>query len=164
VLDSDKPLVVDADALNLLAREPRSLPPDTVLTPHPGEAARLLGCPVAEVQADRYAAVQKLVARFGCVVVLKGAGTIVMAPDRKPCVITAGNPGMAVGGMGDLLTGVIAALRAQKLPAFDAAACGALLHAVAGDDAAADGGERGLLPSDLLVHLRMRANPEAAAR
>ena len=164
VLDSDKPLVIDADALNLLAREPRSLPPDTVLTPHPGEAARLLGRPVAEVQADRYAAVQKLVARFGCVVVLKGAGTIVMAPDRKPCVITAGNPGMAVGGMGDLLTGVIAALRAQKLPAFDAAACGALLHAVAGDDAAADGGERGLLPSDLLVHLRMRANPEAAAR
>jgi len=163
VLDSDKPLVIDADALNLLAREPRSLPPDTVLTPHPGEAARLLECSIAEVQADRYAAAQKLVACFGCVIVLKGAGTIVTAPERKPWVITAGNPGMAVGGMGDLLTGVIAALRAQKLPAFDAAACGALLHAVAGDDAAADGGERGLLPSDLLAHLRMRANPEIAA-
>ena len=94
---------------------------------------------------------------------LKGAGTIVAARNRKPCVIVAGNPGMAVGGMGDLLTGVIAALRAQGLPAFDAAACGALLHAAAGDDAAADGGERGLLPSDLLGHLRRRSNQGATA-
>ena len=156
-------LVVDADALNLLSRNPRILPPDTVITPHPGEAARLLDCDIAVVQPDRFAAAQSLVERFGCVVVLKGAGSIVAAPDRKPHVIAAGNPGMAVGGMGDLLTGVIAALRAQGLPAFDAAACGALLHAVAGDDAAADGGERGLLPSDLLAHLRRRSNQGTAA-
>ena len=163
-LDRDKKQVIDADALNMLAREPRSLPPDTVITPHPGEAARLLDCSTADVQADRFGAAQLLVERYGCVVVLKGAGTIIAAAGRKPCVITAGNPGMAVGGMGDLLTGVIAALRAQALPAFEAAACGALLHAVAGDDAAVDGGQRGLLPSDLLMHLRRRSNPHGAAR
>lgn len=162
-MKSDRPLVVDADALNLLSRTPRQLPSDAVITPHPGEAARLLGCDIATVQSDRFSAARSLAERFGCVVVLKGAGTIVAARNRKPCVIVAGNPGMAVGGMGDLLTGVIAALRAQGLPAFDAAACGALLHAAAGDDAAADGGERGLLPSDLLGHLRRRSNQGATA-
>ena len=160
---TDRPLVVDADALNLLSRTPRQLPSDAVITPHPGEAARLLGCDIAKVQSDRFSAAQSLAERFACVVVLKGAGTIVAARNREPFVIAAGNPGMAVGGMGDLLTGVIAALRAQGLPAFDAAACGALLHGVAGDDAAADGGERGLLPSDLLGHLRRRSNQGAAA-
>ncbi|WP_166208453.1 NAD(P)H-hydrate dehydratase [Cognatiluteimonas telluris] len=156
-----KPLVLDADVLNLLARQPRGLPADTVLTPHPGEAARLLQASIADVQSDRYSAARALVERFGCVVVLKGAGTIVAAPGRTPCVIAAGNPGMAVGGMGDLLTGVVAALRAQGLSAFDAAACGALLHGAAGDDAAI-AGERGLLPSDLLPQLRRRANPAGA--
>ena len=162
VLASGKPCVIDADALNMLAREPRALPADMVMTPHPGEAGRLLDCRTGDVQSDRFAAAGSLVDRYQCVVVLKGAGTIISAPGRRPCVITAGNPGMAVGGMGDLLTGVIAALRAQGLPAFEAAACGALLHAVAGDDAAADGGERGMLPSDLLVHLRRRANAEVS--
>ena len=155
---SGKPLLLDADALNLLAAHPRALAADTILTPHPGEAARLLGIDTAQVQADRYAAAQALAQRFACVVVLKGAGTIVAAPQRTPIVIAAGNPGMAVGGMGDLLSGVVAALRAQGLDAFDAAACGALLHAVAGDDAAVDGA-RGMLPTDLLPHLRRRANP-----
>ena len=162
-IDCRRALVIDADALNLLSRKPRRLPPDSVITPHPGEAARLLDCDIETVQSDRFGAAQALVEHFGCVVVLKGAGSIVAANDRKPYVIAAGNPGMAVGGTGDLLTGVIAALRAQGLSAFDAAACGALLHAVAGDDAAADGGERGLLPSDLLMHLRRRANPGAMA-
>jgi len=100
---------------------------------------------------------------FGCVVVLKGAGTVVAAPETVPRVIAAGNPGMAVGGMGDLLTGCIAALRAQGLPAFEAACCGALLHAVAGDDAAREAGERGLLPGDLLVPLRRRVNDRPAS-
>jgi len=157
-----KPLVVDADALNLLSAHPRKLPVNTILTPHPGEAARLLGVTTNQVQADRFAAAQALVERFGCVVVLKGAGTIVVAPDCIPCVVAAGNPGMAVGGMGDVLTGVIAALRAQGFDAFDAACCGALLHAVAGDAAARDGGERGLLPSDLFAHLRRLSNPGVA--
>ena len=154
-----KLLVIDADALNLLSAHPRKLPADTILTPHPGEAARLLVTTTDEVQADRFAAAHALVERFGCVIVLKGAGTIVAAPDCIPCVVAAGNPGMAVGGMGDVLTGVIVALRAQGLDAFSAACCGALLHAVAGDAAARDGGERGLLPSDLFVHLRRLSNP-----
>ena len=155
-----KPLVLDADALNLLAGAPRALPADTILTPHPGEAARLLGSDVATVQSDRAGAAHVLAGRHETVVVLKGARTIVAAPGREPRLVDAGNPGMATGGMGDLLTGVIAALRAQGLPAFDAASCGALLHAHAGDLAARDG-ERGLLPSDLLPCLRRCANPAA---
>ncbi len=156
---SKKPLVLDADGLNLLARHTRTLTENTVLTPHPGEAGRLLGISTSAVQADRFSAACALVERYHCVVVLKGAGTIVAAPDRVPCVIAAGNPGMSVGGMGDLLTGVIAALRAQGLDAFDSACCGSLLHAAAGDEAARDGGERGLMPSDLLSHLRRLCNP-----
>jgi hydroxyethylthiazole kinase-like uncharacterized protein yjeF len=147
-------LVVDADALNLLAGSPRSLPSTTVLTPHPGEAARLLGRTVREIQRNRIAAAHALRTRFGCVVVLKGAGTVVAAPGAQTWVIDAGNPGMAVGGMGDALTGVIAALRAQGLPAPEAAAVGALLHGVAGDRAAAAGGIRGLLATDLVAALR----------
>ncbi|WP_333629599.1 NAD(P)H-hydrate dehydratase, partial [Stenotrophomonas cyclobalanopsidis] len=158
VLACGKPLVLDADALNLLARDPRALP-DAILTPHPGEAARLLECTTAEIQADRYRCAQALAERYHAVVVLKGAGSIVAAPGCTPRLIAAGNPGMAVGGMGDLLTGIIVSLRAQGLDAFDAAACGALLHALAGDVAALDGA-RGLLPTDLLVPLRRLANPE----
>ena len=156
-LRSGKPRVMDADALNLLATSPQVLE-DTILTPHPGEAARLLDCTTDDVQRDRFAAAQAIAQRHACVVVLKGAGTIVAAPDETPRVIDAGNPGMAVGGMGDVLTGVIAALRAQGLSAFDAASSGALLHALAGDAAAWDG-QRGLLPSDLFAHLRRLANP-----
>ncbi len=155
---SGLPLVVDADALNLLAAAPLPMP-DAVLTPHPGEAARLLELTTAQVQADRFSAARNLAERFDAVVVLKGAGTVVAAPHARPRVIAAGNPGMAVGGMGDLLTGIIAALRAQGLGAFDAASAGALLHGLAGDDAAA-GGQRGLLPTDLLVPLRHRLNPQ----
>ncbi|WP_132999465.1 NAD(P)H-hydrate dehydratase [Luteimonas arsenica] len=147
-------LVMDADALNLLATSPRSLPADTVLTPHPGEAARLLGRTVREVQRNRIGAARALCGRFDCVVVLKGAGSVVAAPGGSTWIIDAGNPGMAVGGMGDALTGIIAALRAQGLPAAEAAVAGALQHAVAGDRAAATGGGRGLLPSDLIAALR----------
>jgi hydroxyethylthiazole kinase-like uncharacterized protein yjeF len=163
-LGSGKPLVLDADALNLLAARETSpaLPPDTILTPHPGEAARLLRITTEDVQRDRFTAAQTLADRFDAVVVLKGAGTIVAAPGRRSAIIGAGNPGMAVAGMGDLLTGVIAAMRAQGLPAFDAACIGALLHATAGDEAARDGGERGLLPSDLLPRLRRLSNADIA--
>ncbi|WP_368564861.1 NAD(P)H-hydrate dehydratase [Pseudoxanthomonas sp. UTMC 1351] len=156
-MDAGKPLVIDADGLNLLAAAPRLLH-DAVLTPHPGEAARLLGTDTADVQRDRFTAAQAIADRFGAAVVLKGAGTIVAAPEHMPRVIDAGNPGMAVGGMGDVLTGVIAALRGQGLNAFDAASAGALLHSLAGDEAAWDG-QRGLLPSDLMPHLRRLANP-----
>lgn len=158
VLASGKPLVIDADALNLLAKAPQPLG-DAILTPHPGEAARLLGLSTAQVQADRFTAAKALADRFHAVVVLKGAGSVVAAPDSVPRVIAAGNPGMAVGGMGDLLTGIVAALRAQGLGTFDAASTGALLHSLAGDAAASDG-QRGLLPTDLLAPLRRLVNPD----
>ncbi len=156
---SGKPMIVDADALNLLAERPRPLP-QAILTPHPGEASRLLGWERDRLVDDRYAAVDELVRRFQCTVVLKGAGTLVAAPNEVTAVIDAGNPGMATGGMGDVLSGVIAALHAQHLPAFQAAVYGALLHAAAGDAAARIDGERGLLPSDLFPQLRRLANPE----
>lgn len=155
-ISAGKPLVIDADALNLLAQAPRALP-QAILTPHPGEAARLLGCTNTEIQHDRILAAQRIAERFDAVVVLKGAGSVVAAPKRVPRIIGAGNPGMAVAGMGDVLTGVIAALRAQGPDAFDAATAGALLHAVAGDIAAGDG-ERGLLPRDAIALLRSVGN------
>lgn len=162
VIDARRPAVIDADALTLVADAARTLPADAVITPHPGEAARLLGVSAADVQRDRFAAIRALRDRSGCIVVLKGAGTLVDAPGRGTVVIEAGNPGMAVGGMGDVLTGVIAALRAQGLPAYEAAVCGALLHAHAGDSASMDG-ERGMLPSDLMPWLRHHANPRPFA-
>lgn len=158
VLSSDRARVLDADALNLLATVPQPVG-DAIITPHPGEAARLLGCSVAQIEHDRFAAAAALVERHACVVVLKGAGTLVAGPGRTCALIDAGNPGMATAGMGDVLAGVIAGLRAQGLAAFDAAVCGALAHAVAGDRAAADGGERGLLAGDVLAQLRATVNP-----
>ncbi len=152
-----KPVVVDADALNLLAKLPFRLP-NSVLTPHPGEAARLLEMSTAEIQADRFAAVRALQLRFGGVCVLKGAGSLVASSDGQVGVCIAGNPGMACGGMGDLLTGVIAGLLAQGFSSTEAANLGVCLHGRAGDRAAREGGERGLLPSDLLPWLRHYAN------
>lgn len=156
VWDTDLPMIVDADALNLLAREPMRRD-RWILTPHPGEAARLLGCSATEVQADRRTAVRALQARYGGVVVLKGAGTLIA--DGVQCrVCTAGNPGMASGGMGDVLTGVIAGLCAQGMSLSSAAAAGVLVHALAADAAALRDGERGLLASDLLPELRRWVN------
>ena len=155
------PLIVDADALNVLAAEPRARR-DWCLTPHPGEAARLLGCEVAAVQADRLGAVRALIARFGANVVLKGAGTLIGGVSGAPWVCERGNPGMAVAGMGDVLTGVIAALAAQqpepRAALALAAAVGAWVHASAGD-LAARGGERGILASDLVALLPACVNP-----
>lgn len=159
LLDAPHRLVLDADALNLLAAEPMRRE-DWVITPHPGEAARLLGVAAAEVQRDRYAAVRALQARYGGVAVLKGAGSLVCGPNGAVAVCTAGNPGMASGGMGDVLTGLIAGLLAQGLDLSDAAGLGVLLHAEAGDRAAAEGGgERGLLASELIAQLRPLLNP-----
>ncbi|HTD29700.1 MAG TPA: NAD(P)H-hydrate dehydratase, partial [Xanthomonadaceae bacterium] len=157
-LAANKPLVLDADALNMISEKPRNLP-DAIITPHPGEAGRLLGISAVQVQADRFGAAQALAIQYDCCVVLKGAGTLIAAPGETTVVVRAGNPGMAVAGMGDVLTGVIGAMRAQHLSAFDAAVCGALLHGKAGDAAAKRGGERGLLASDLFRQLRRLANP-----
>jgi hydroxyethylthiazole kinase-like uncharacterized protein yjeF len=157
VLGAGFALVVDADALNLLAKSPTHHE-DWVLTPHPGEAARLLGTETGAVQADRFGSVRRLQERFGGVVVLKGAGTLIQGPSRKPPgVCDSGNPGMATAGTGDVLTGMIAALIAQGLSLEDAACAGVCLHAAAGD-AAATAGERGLLAGDLLLAIRSRLN------
>ena len=150
-----KPLLVDADALNLLAHETRRNE-HWVLTPHPGEAARLLGVSTAEIQADRPAAALELCQRYGGVAVLKGAGTLVQGDALALCPY--GNPGMGVGGMGDALSGIVAAFMGQGLDAESAARAGVLAHALAGDRAAA-GGERGLTPSDLIGALRAVVNP-----
>jgi NAD(P)H-hydrate epimerase len=156
-LDSKRPLVLDADALNLLARNDyRS--DDWVLTPHPGEAARLLNSSTAEIQADRFAAVERLAKKFGGVSVLKGSGTLIRGPSGRLGLCSDGNPGMATGGMGDVLTGIIAGLAAQGMLLETAARLGVCLHARAADLAAEDG-ERGLLATDLMAPLRRLANP-----
>ncbi|NCT67038.1 MAG: NAD(P)H-hydrate dehydratase [Rhodanobacteraceae bacterium] len=152
-----QPRVLDADALNLLAQAQQPLAAPAVLTPHPGEAARLLGCDVAAVQHDRFGAARALAARYAAVVVLKGAGSLVAEPHGCVALCPWGNPGMASGGMGDVLTGVIAALLAQHLAPWDAARLGVALHARAGDLAAADA-PRGLLASDLFAPLRRLVN------
>ena len=154
-----KPCVIDADALNLLAREARALPPGSVLTPHPGEAARLLDTDTTAIQADRFAAAQAIAQRFAAVTLLKGAGTVIAAPDGALSLCAVAEPGMASGGMGDVLTGVIAALRAQGLDAWSAAGCGALAHANAAATAARRDGARGLLAGDVIAGLRRELDP-----
>lgn len=151
-LGSGLPLVVDADALNLLAEDNRRSD-DWILTPHPGEAARLLDQSTDAIQRDRVAAVEALAARFGGTAVLKGSGTLVSCAAGPPWFCTGGNPGMASPGMGDVLTGIIAGFRAQGLSGEIAAVAGVEAHARAGDRAAADG-ERGIIASDLLEALK----------
>jgi NAD(P)H-hydrate epimerase len=218
VMNSDLPLVVDADGLNLLAelgapgaRGPASRS-DWLLTPHPGDAARLLGSDVGAVQNDRLGAVRALAAHYGATAVLKGACTLVAVPKAVPNAVpnaipkavpkavpkkdaaarraavrraastgagpsgrrlTAaesaagvdvrvcdyGNPGMGTAGVGDVLAGVLGGLLVQLRDLPSAARTGVLLHALAGDDAAAEDGERGLVASDLLPAIRRRANP-----
>jgi NAD(P)H-hydrate epimerase len=129
------PAVVDADALNALASElaPLRGPAPRVLTPHPGEAARLLGCAIADVQADRAAAARALAARSGAIAILKGARSVIAHPDGALCVNPTGGPGLAAGGSGDVLAGLVGALLGQGLSAWDAARAGAYLHGLAGE-------------------------------
>ncbi|MGH8215604.1 MAG: NAD(P)H-hydrate dehydratase [Rhodanobacteraceae bacterium] len=156
-LDAAKPTVLDADGLNLLAESPHALPERIVLTPHPGEASRLLGRSTSDVQADRFAAARTLAEKYRAVVVLKGEGSLIADPGGRIALCRWGNPGMASGGTGDVLTGVIAGLLAQGLDPWDAACLGVGLHARAGD-LAARAGERGLLATDLFPYLRALVN------
>ena len=151
-LAAQKSLIIDADGLNLLAGLSITNP-DWILTPHPGEAARLLKCSRTDIQQDRFAAVMAMQANYGGVVILKGAGTLIASKDQC-AVSTTGNPGMASGGMGDVLSGVIAGLLAQGLSLQDAAQQGVYRHGQAADTAAEKDGERGLLASDLMPYLR----------
>ena len=158
VMEAGKPLVVDADALNLLARS-SGYREDWVLTPHPGEAARMLGCDTQDIMSDRFNAVARLREKYGGVIVLKGAGTLVQdGTSKPPGVCSDGNPGMASGGMGDTLTGIIGGLMVQGFSPASAAEMGVCLHAAAAD-AAARNGERGLMAGDLLPEIHRLVNP-----
>lgn len=156
-LQTRLPLVVDADALNLLAHEHQRRE-NWILTPHPGEAARLLGTTSAKVQADRFAALTSLREKFGGTVALKGAGSLIAGATGPVRLNRTGNPGMAAGGMGDVLTGIIAGLVAQGMEQNAAATAGVYLHGHAADQCAGDG-ERGMLAGDLLPAVRSLVNP-----
>jgi NAD(P)H-hydrate epimerase len=151
-----RPLVVDADALTLLAAAPRRRT-DWILTPHPGEAGRLLASDAAAVQRDRRGAVRAIAERYGGCCVLKGARTLVQAPDGVPYVCDRGNPGMATAGSGDVLTGIVAALLAGGAPPALAAPAAVWLHAMAGDRASSRG-ERGVIAGDLIAELKAVVN------
>jgi NAD(P)H-hydrate epimerase len=177
-LESPVPMVLDADGLNLLAELAPSLQghdSDTdsdpnshrhlplrrwILTPHPAEAGRLLDRSAAAVQRDRVGVAQELAARYRAVVVLKGCGTVVADADGRYAICPLGNPGMATAGTGDVLSGVIGALLAQGLDCWAAATTGVVAHARAGDLAAAERGERGLLASDITRALPTVLNPQ----
>lgn len=157
VAADSRPQVWDADALNLLAEQPANAA-NRIITPHPGEAARLLGRGTADVQRDRRASATDLAQRFGGIAVLKGAGSLVASAAGDLSICTAGNPGMAAPGMGDVLTGIVAGLLAQGLDLETAALAGVEAHARAGDRSAR-AGERGMIASDLLDELRAVVNP-----
>jgi ADP-dependent NAD(P)H-hydrate dehydratase / NAD(P)H-hydrate epimerase len=172
MLALDKPMVVDADALNAISTNPSiraafqtkkaesarpALP--FIFTPHPGEAARLLSLKTPDVQADRLAAVLKIAETFGVVTVLKGAGTIIAHPDGRVVINTTGNPGMASGGTGDALAGMLAAFLAMGLDVWDAARLGVYLHGAAGDTALHHGmGPHGLTASEIIFEARTLLN------
>lgn len=155
------PLVIDADALNVLAHESdhgekiindRAM--TTILTPHPGEMARLLGVTAKTIQEDREGAVSRAARKYGCIALLKGARTLITDARGTLYLNPTGNPGMATGGTGDVLTGVIAALLAQHLKPLEAAVSGAYIHGLAGDLAAAvDGDEIGMIATDVIAFL-----------
>lgn len=163
-LHSEAALVLDADALNILAQRPdlhallRARDSATVLTPHPGEAARLLNCSSAEVQADRAASAQKLNLMFGCALVLKGADSLCITRDGQMFVNTTGNSGMSAPGMGDVLTGMIAAFIAQGLSANDALLLAVHLHGAAGDALGAQGIAIGMTATEVTDQARLLLN------
>lgn len=160
VLAADVPKVIDADALNIIAEKNISLEgQEAVITPHPGEAARLLGVDAKEIQADRFTAVNKLYEKFPVVTVLKGAGTLIKDDTALTHLCSDGNPGMACAGMGDLLSGIIGGLIAQGMSVQDAAKIGVALHAKAGDMVAKEFGQRGMMALDLISALRKLINP-----
>jgi len=146
-------LVLDADALNTLAKIPnwwQQLAEDAILTPHPGEMARLLGVSVCEVQSDRVGIAKQVAQEWHKTIVLKGAYTVVAAPDGRAMISPIANPGLASAGTGDVLTGAIAGLLAQGLSLFDAAALGVYLHGEAGEMVKSKLGDAGMIATDLL--------------
>jgi NAD(P)H-hydrate epimerase len=165
-LKSVAPMVLDADGLNILARHHPSgagkskLPRGNwILTPHPAEAGRLLDCSAREIQQNRIAAAQRIAEAYDAIVVLKGCGTVISRPDGFYAICPLGNPGMASAGTGDVLAGVIGAMLAQGKSDWESAMLGVVAHAGAGDLAAAQIGERGLIASDIIARLPAVLNP-----
>ncbi|MBF0624413.1 MAG: NAD(P)H-hydrate dehydratase [Magnetococcales bacterium] len=165
VQDQDVPAVLDADALNLLTAEPEDLlrlargrRSPLVITPHPGEMSRLTGLTVPEIQADRLAVARRQAQAWGVWVVLKGAGTVIAAPDGRAWINATGHSGLGAGGSGDLLTGIIAGFLTQGWPVASAVRAGVWIHGAAAEAAAADSGPIGLVASDLLPHLQRLRN------
>lgn len=153
---SEKPLVVDADGLNLLAHDKEVLKQakaPVILTPHPAEMARLIGAQTQIVQEHRTGIAAKFAREYGVIVVLKGAGTVVAAPDGRISINPTGNSGMATAGSGDVLTGMIASFLGQNLPPYEAALAGVYLHGLAGDLAEAETGQAGMMASDLVRYI-----------
>jgi NAD(P)H-hydrate epimerase len=149
-------LVLDADALNILANTPKwwqQLTDDVILTPHPGEMARLAGLSVDMVQSDRGGTAKKFAQEWHKTIVLKGAYTVIAAPGGQSAISRVANPGLASAGTGDVLSGAIAGLVAQGLSLFEAAACGVYLHGEAGEMVKARLGDAGMIASDLLPEL-----------
>jgi NAD(P)H-hydrate epimerase len=164
-MSMDVPMVVDADALNIIA-EGRVVTDvanrSWVMTPHSGEAARLLGVSVAEVEMDRFAAVRQLQQKYNAVILLKGAGTLICGDQTRPIqVCPYGNPAMATAGMGDILSGVIGALIAQGMDVQTATELGCCIHSKAADVAVDELGHRGLVASDLMPFFREILNQSA---
>jgi hydroxyethylthiazole kinase-like uncharacterized protein yjeF len=163
LLGSEKSMLLDADALNYLAgldqaKQQKLKRDNWILTPHPGEAARLLGCDTAAIQQNRVNVVRRLQQHFGGTILLKGHSSLICGPEQQLVRLDCGNPGMASAGMGDVLSGVIGALVAQGLSGFNAASTGAWLHSTAADRQAAIQGERGLLATAILPHLALLLN------
>ena len=169
VIKRGLPMVIDADALNLLSHSPELIHEyrqtlshthkndNYILTPHPGEASRLLGVTTHAIQTNRFTAAKQIQEKFGGVVILKGAGTVIASPEGI-YLANVGNPGMASGGMGDILTGIVASLMAQGLKAEQAALLGVTLHGQAGDNVAEHCGMHGMLATDLIAELRAVLN------
>jgi NAD(P)H-hydrate epimerase len=157
VAETNLPMVVDADGLNALSEDPSVLfakkSSKVILTPHPGEMARLCGLSASDIEADRMGAAQKFAKTYQVYVVLKGAGTVIATPEGELAINGSGNPGMASGGMGDLLTGVLAALLAQGYPPFEACRLGVFIHGHAADMVAAEKGKIGMTALDVQEQL-----------
>ncbi|KTC73744.1 sugar kinase [Legionella birminghamensis] len=157
VIASQLPMVIDASALRILADHPQH-DDNWILTPHPGEAAGLLHCKINDIQSDRFEAVSQLQQQYGGQIILKGLGSLIRTDAAKTYLCAQGNPGMASAGMGDALSGIIAGLIAQKFSLAEAARLGVWLHAAAGDLAAGEEGEKGLLASDIMPFIRLLMN------
>ncbi len=150
------PLVIDADALNIISKDPKmltKLPKNCVLTPHPLEMARLIGLSVEDIQGNRIKIAKEYANRWNVVLVLKGHHTVVADPSGKTYVNKTGNPGMATAGMGDVLTGIIASFIGQNISVFDAARLAVYCHGLAGDMCAKDKGEYGIIASDIVEYI-----------